>query len=144
LLSDLRHDVIIFDHPGYRKIHGIFNEHYLDKELTEAIDMNVFLTIEDDEIKNCVIDILASPYTLANWEKHSIPVTLEENILKRSAESALYSFKMRRLEMMISENQKQLKEAKSEEDALILIAEQQLLLQAKTIFSAKLGRVVIK
>jgi DNA primase len=144
ILHELQHDGIVFEHPGYRKIQGIFNDHYLVQQLTTPIDTNTFLSIQDEDINKSVVDIMSTPYALANWGKHKIPITLEEDILKRSVMSAIYSLKMRRLEMMIAENQKQIKESSSEEDILTLISEQKSLLEAKMAFSEQLGRVVLK
>jgi DNA primase len=144
VLHELLHDGIVFEHPGYRKIIGIFNEHYLAQQQTSPIDTNTFLSIQDEDINKSVVEIMSTPYSLANWGKHKIPVTLEENLLKRSVMSAIYSLKMRRLEIMITENQKQIKESASEDDVIVLISEQKILLEAKMAFSEQLGRVVIK
>ena len=144
MLHELQHDRIIFDHAGYRKALGIFNKHYLVQEKHTPLDTGLFMNIEDDDIKKRVIDILATPYALANWGMHKITVVMEEDILKRSVQTAIYSLKMRRLEMMISDNQKQIRESSSEEDILTLISEQKSLLDAKMAFSEQLGRVVIK
>ncbi|HEY6163235.1 MAG TPA: DNA primase [Bacteroidia bacterium] len=144
IMQELDHDRIDFDAPHYKRLLDFFYEHYIVQQHTDPIPNNFFLSHAEELVSKTAIDILSSPYSLAAWDKHKIPVTLEENMLKRSVQSAIYSLKMRRLEMMITENQKQLKECTNEEDVLILITEQQSLLEAKKAFSAQLGRVVIK
>ncbi len=143
-LNELHSDAITFDDPSLQKILQMFYDHYIEQGLSTPLDNNVFLTHTDPDISRTAVDILATPYTLAAWDKHKVPVTLEEDMLKRSIQSAVYSLKMRRLEMMITENQKQIKESADEEEVINLVMEQQALLQAKKAFSAQLGRVVIK
>ncbi len=69
---------------------------------------------------------------------------MEEDILKKSLYHAVYALKSRKLEMMIHDIQKRLKENPPEEEMLTLMQTQHQLLQAKKTFNALLGRIVLK
>jgi hypothetical protein len=90
------------------------------------------------------VDLLSSPYHLSNWEQHDIFITFEEDVLKKSIYNAIYALKARKLEIMIQDNQKRLRENPPEEEMLTLMQTQQQLLEAKKIFNALLGRIVVK
>jgi DNA primase len=141
LIHEIESDgsVMEFEHPLYRKI-------YMEFALKQADlpDAAYFIQHPDPDISKGTVDILSTPYTLANWEKHHIPVTLEREGLKKSVEHALYALKVRKVERVILENQKRLKESQSFEEQIILIQEQQFLLEAKKVLSKHLGRIVLK
>jgi ribosomal protein S2 len=59
-------------------------------------------------------------------------------------EHTIYSLKIRQIIKMINETQKQLQEATSDDDIMILVAQKKKLDEAKNIFSKELGWVVIR
>ena len=85
-----------------------------------------------------------SPYELSDWEKHSIFVTVEEQVIKRSAIDAVYSLKLAHTEKIINDINGEIKDATSHDDVLILMAKNIRLLQAKKYFANQLGIVVIR
>jgi uncharacterized protein YaaW (UPF0174 family) len=90
------------------------------------------------------VDLISTPYSLAKWEDHSIFTTMEEDILKKSLYNAVYALKSRRLEMMIHDIQKRIKEKPLEEELMTLMQTQHQLLEAKKTFNALLGRIIVK
>jgi DNA primase len=139
LVHEIQADNIEFENAAYRKIFLEF------ASLHEQIpDVNHFIQHADPEISKAAVEIISTPYTLANWEKHNIPVQLEGMILKQSVNHAIYALKIRKIEKMIHDNQKRIKETGNYEEQLILMQEQMLLVQAKKSFSAFLGRIILK
>jgi DNA primase len=141
LIHELQHDNIVLENLLYNSVYNEFVQH-LEKNVVP--DTNFFISHENDAICSLTIDLISSPYSLANWEQHSIYTIKEEDILKRSLYNAIYALKSRKLEIMIYDIQKRLKEKPPEEELMTLMQTQQQLLEAKKVFNALLGRIVLK
>lgn len=141
LTHELQSDNIVIDNLLYNSVFNEFVQH-LEKDVVP--DTNYFISHENAAICSLTIDLISSPYALSNWEQHGIFPTKEEEVLKRSVYNAIYSLKSRKIEMMIYDNQKRLKENPPEEEMMALMATQQSLLEAKKVFNNMLGRIVVK
>lgn len=141
ILLDIEHEQFPFENETYRKIIEEYHRHHIDGI---AVDFNYFVNHSDKAIAEIAVDFMTTPYLLSNWERHFIYVTEESKILQRAARSSIDALQLRRLEVMIADVQKELQEAKSPEDELILLQKQISLTEAKREFSKKLGRVVLK
>lgn len=144
ILHDLINDGVGIETEAYNKIFAEYHRHYIAEQKKEPLPNAYFLNHENDEIKTTAINLLSSPYTLANWAKHNIQVTAEETILKHSVQSALYTLKLKYIEQLIFTKQNNLTTTQGEEDEYILLNEQRNLLEVKKAFSIELGRVVLK
>jgi DNA primase len=141
IVHELQHDNIILENPLYKMVYDEFVQHLNNDSIP---NFNYFVNHQTTEIAYLAVDLISNPYDLSAWEKHGIYPTLEENILKKSLYHAVYALKSRKLEMMIHDIQKKLKENPPEEEQLTLIQTQHELLQAKKTFNALLGRIVLK
>lgn len=141
IIHELQHDAIVLENPIYNTV---FNEFVQQLDKGNVLDYNYFISHENTALSYLTVDLISSPYILSNWEQHSIYTTLEENILKKSLYHAVYALKSRRLEIMIHENQKKIKENPPEEELMTLLQTQHQLLEAKKTFNALLGRIVLK
>ncbi len=141
IIHELQHDAIEFENPLYKTI---YEEFVTQLEKDTVPDYNYFTNHENIEICALTVDLVSSPYSLSNWEQHSIYITKEEDILKSSLNSAVYALKSRKIEMMIVDIQKQLKENPPEEETMALIQTQHSLLEAKKTFNKLLGRIIVK
>ncbi|MBA3705076.1 MAG: DNA primase [Bacteroidetes bacterium] len=141
IIHELQHDNITFENMLYK---NVYNEFIQQIEKETVPDFNHFINHEDITIASLTVDLISSPYSLSNWEQHSIYITMEEDILGKSIYSAVNALKSRRLEMMIQDIQKQLQEGVSEEKQIELMQTQHHLLQAKKILNSLLGRIVVK
>jgi len=141
LVHELVHDQIVFGTPGFQTIY----EEYVRLVDTGTVpDLNYFTHHANADISKLSIDLVSIPYSLSNWERHFIYVQTEDKILKSAALHAIYSLKLRRVEIMLHENQKQLRTVDSEDELLQLLQQAQQLLEAKKHFSGMLGRVVVR
>lgn len=130
-------DAISFENELYQKIFDEYN--------SGEVTLEHFIHHENAEISRTAINLTTFPYTISDWlKKHGIEVQKEEDILKIAVEHAIYSLKVRKIMKMISETQKQLQEATSEDDILILVAQKKKLDEAKNTFSKELGWVVLR
>jgi DNA primase len=141
IVHELQQDHIIFENPIYKTI---YNEFIEQLEKNTVPDYNYFINYNNTDINILTVDLISSPYSLSNWEQHSIYITKEEDILKKSLLNAVYALKSRRLEIMIHEIQKKLKENPPEEEFLTLMQTHQQLHEALKIFNHLLGRIVLK
>ncbi|MCE3279257.1 MAG: primase [Bacteroidetes bacterium] len=142
ILHELQHDNITLENLVYNSVLNEYNES-LEKYHTIPSQKH-FINHENIAICSLTVDLLSSPYQLSNWEQHDIFITFEEDVLKKSIYNAIYALKSRKLEMMIQDNQKRLKENPPEDEMLTLMQTQQQLLEAKKIFNAMLGRIILK
>jgi DNA primase len=141
VIQHLLHDHIVFENVLYRKIIDVFVS---ASGTGKNLSFHDFVHHSDPDVSRVAVEISSTPYTLADWEKRfGIPVLTEEMLLKKAAETAIYSLKIRHLEKMISENQKQIHSAEDYEAENLLVMHQRLL-QAKIFFARELGRVVVR
>ncbi|MDP1745756.1 MAG: DNA primase [Bacteroidota bacterium] len=140
-IHELQHDNIVFENALYHSIYKEFVQH-LDNE--KVPDYNYFISHENTAISYLTVDLISSPYFLSNWEQHSIYTTMEEDVLKKSLYHAVYALKSRRLEMMIHDIQKRLKENPPDEEMMTLMQTQHQLLKTKKELNVLLGRIVVK
>ncbi|MFL5764598.1 MAG: DNA primase [Bacteroidia bacterium] len=141
LIYELQHDNITLENLLYNTVFNEFVELY-KKSIIPNTDH--FVRHENSAICNLAIELISTPYSLANWDKHGIFTTMEEDILKRSLYNAIYALKSRKIEFMINDIQKRLRENPGEEEVITLLQTQQSLLGAKKAFNALLGRIVVK
>jgi len=135
-------DSIRFENELYQKVYTEYSSTILTGEVPP---LEHFIRHENPEITNLAIDLTTFPYSISDWlKKHGIQVVREEDSLKIAVEHAIYSLKIRKIMKMISETQKQLQEATSDEEIMILVAQKKRLDEAKNIFSKELGWVVLR
>ena len=131
-------DGIVFENEVYQKI---FDEYALDKNLK----LEYFLHHENSDIAKIAVDLTTFPYSLSDWSKKDIIVPAEQDDIKTLVERGIYALKVRRISKMISDTQKELQEATSDDDIFTLVARQKKLDEVKVLLSKALdGRVVLR
>lgn len=141
LVHEMVQDQIAFGSPD---LQAIFDEYVRLVESEIVPDLNYFTHHQQEQISKLAIDMVSIPYSLSNWERHYIYVQTEDMLLKNAALHAVYALKLRRVEIMLHENQKQLRAVTGEDDFMIILQQAQQLLEAKKHFSTLLGRVVVR
>ncbi|MCB0807086.1 MAG: toprim domain-containing protein, partial [Bacteroidales bacterium] len=146
IVNDLNADEITFSKPEYQKIFDEFSAHI---EKGKIPDEKYFINHEKRSIANTAIELLTTPYELSeNWEiRARIEVVTEDQKLRTAVYNSLLSFKARKIEQHIAENQEQIKTAEKEEryeDIPELLKKQQDLKQISRSINEQLGRVVIR
>jgi len=142
ITTDIRNDELSFNNPDYQMI---FDE--IASEVDKGVfhDERYFINHHDENILQIAVDILSSRYELSeNWKKHRILVKTETNMLKYAVTSTLFSLKAKKLDLLITENQKEMKKAKSEEDLLILQNKHIELKKTSLLINKELSRIIIK
>jgi DNA primase len=147
IIQDLIRDEIPFETPVCRQI---FNEMAELQQKGVIPDKDYFLHHADPIMATVAIDLIILPYELSHhWEKNQVYVQPEIDRLLLSVYPALYAFKAKKIERMIADNQKRLKEIKSAKEDIEEIS--QCLMQQKKLEEIRsriqgkaLGRTIIK
>jgi DNA primase len=142
IIQDIRNDDLSFDTPLYRKIFDEMEE--LMKNGVIA-DKDYFFHHNDPEIAKIAISLSILPYELSEkWEENKIYVDAESTRLMDSVCTALYTFKSRKIDQMIAENQRKLKDCKAEDEIISLMKEQVNLKNISLKINLELGRIVTR
>ncbi len=147
IIQDLLHDEIEFETPVCRQI---FDEMIELHQKGVTPDKDYFVHHPDPILATLAIDLVILPYELSHhWAKNQIYIQPESERLFESVFPALYSFKAKKVERMIAENEKRLKEITStnedQEAATHYITQQIRLLEMRMRIQGKeLGRTIIK
>lgn len=141
IIAELTHDNIVLDNAVYK---NVYNEFVTQLDNNKIPDSKYFLNHEDNAISLLTIDLISSPYALANWERHSIYTNMEEDDLKKSALKAVYTLKSRRLEIMVHDVEKKMKASTTDDEIIKLQQVKHQLDIAKVSINAFLGRIIVK
>lgn len=144
IVDKIKEDELGFDNINYQKIFACFAD--ATESEKEFPDDQFFINHTDESIKQTAINIYATPYSLSdNWERKHIFVTTEDMILRDSAVNAVNSFKLRKVELLMTEIEKQLKNPPSDDGELNdLLSRYNQLSVFKKEFSAHLKRIILK
>ena len=142
VINELMGDDYVFEHPTLQKIYEHFTQAFKSQTIPEE---TVFINHIDPDISNMVITMLVSPYQISdNWlDKHGIFTLNEENNLKHLVISSVFSLRLRKIEFMISDIEKKLKDVK-DEDILPLMKNLSDLNRLKMAISGQLKRIVLR
>ena len=139
-------------------IHDIINDdlNFLDQTYQEIFDMCTEMLEENDEInihqltqhesdkmRSTIADLLTEKYELHEWDKREIYVSTEDMKLQKAVQGALYSFKTKKIEHLIHENQQELKKAYGKGEDILPILEAQTQLEKVKIELSKLQGITI-
>ncbi|HEU4718222.1 MAG TPA: DNA primase [Bacteroidia bacterium] len=144
ILSEIDNDQITFEHETYGKIVDEFRKHIAAGNVP---DLNYFVNYPDQNVSMLAVDLVTIPYQLSDWDRHFIYVQTENLVLRRTATHGVHAIKLRKIELMINERRKQIRELEDRhefENMMIVLSEIKSLEEAKKHFSALLGRVVIR
>jgi DNA primase len=117
LIENIYDDLETFDSLLYRKV---FEFAKANIDAGREINCNLFTQSEDEEIASVAIDLLISPYVLADWESKGIYLQTQkkpEENFQRDAFQAIMRFKLRKVSRIIEGLKKEVKDGTiSDED----------------------------
>lgn len=137
----LNNDNISFVDETHRKIFDIF-----DQAINEgAIPSDRFFTShEDAAISQLAADLLSTPYRLDDWEKRSIFVKKEEDVLKANVVSSIYRYEDLFVERLQREVMEKLKATDDIAEQFALLKQKKQYDELRQQFNQKLGIVIAK
>ncbi|MCX6249316.1 MAG: DNA primase [Bacteroidetes bacterium] len=144
IIHDIQSDELSFDDPVCQQI---FNEMAASLEQEKIADKDHFFHHTDINISTLAIDLCVPSYELStNWKKNRIYVDLEHQSSVDSINSAVLTFKVRKIDRMILDISNKLKEAGSDEEAMQLLDDWHKKKEISSKIHSQLGggRIVIK
>ena len=142
IVKDIKSDEIYFQNATYQLI---FNEFESAIEKGFIPDEQYFINHADEKISQLTIELISSPYELSpNWLKKRILVKTEKDRLKLLVVSSVLSFKAKKVDKMIIDNQKEIQKASNDEDRIILQQKHISLKNISRDINRKLSRIIIK
>jgi DNA primase len=146
IVNDLTRDDISFSNQIYQKI---FDEYAGFISNDDLPDEKYFINHSSRKLSSTSIDLLTSPYELSDkWEIVArIEVLTEAKRLKNAVVHSVLSFKAKKTEQLIAENQQKLKQAEQEEqyeEIPEILKRQQDLKNISKDINKQLGRVITR
>ncbi len=140
ILDEIEGDELVFETESYRQLFEAISSGYENEEFS----FDRFVNHENQEIQSLYIDLITSPHELHDWERRDIYVTLEEQRMRRAVLASIYSYKSKRVDRMIKENQQLMKDQETlGADVEELLIRQIQLEGIKKEINKNLGRTVI-
>lgn len=137
IIQDLNNDRIKFDNTLYQRFFDLYTNPELPTE-------NYFIQHVEKEISQLAIDLVSSPHSLSDWERHGIFVITEDQFLKKAVLKTIYALKSKKIQKMLLENHRKIKDCKGDEEIMRLLVERKQLEEGKKLYSSLLGRPIIK
>lgn len=142
IISNMITDELVFENETYQTI---FNEYVVCMNEDKTPTHQDFISHQNPDINSIAIDVLSHKYQISeNWERHSIFVNKEENQLNLAVLNTIYAFKLSKLNKITNQLQEDIKNAKNDEDSLILLSQLLGYQSAKKQLAAKLGRIILR
>jgi DNA primase len=144
IVHDIQQDELVFNDEIYQKIFDEFAE-YVERD--ELPDEKHFIHHSSKRLASVAIDLLTSPYQLSdNWESVArIEVFTELQKLKAAVVNSVLAFKARKIEALLADNQRLIKEADKEEryeELPDLLKKQKELKDISKNIHHQLGRII--
>lgn len=142
IMNELVNEAIDFKNPVYNRMIQLFD---VEEGQDYPTDQNILMQ-DDQEIVSTAISLISNKHELSvNWEeKHKIIIAGEEGNLKKAVYSALYSFKIRKVEELERNINNQLNAAMEIEQMDDLLTQLKSLLDLKQILGKELQYVVMR
>ncbi len=141
LVGELMSDEIAFANPVWQAIYDAFKNAVTSNKPIPG--QSFFIYHENAEVRTASITLLSSPHELSkNWEGKRIYVEMEKDLLPEAVNSAIYSFRLRKVEEMMQNIRNQLVSAENEEEAILLLTRYHKLTKSRNLLAKELGRTI--
>ena len=142
IISNMINDELHFENQTYQLIFEQY-VNWINEDKTPT--HQDFISHENPAINSVVIDVLSHKYQISeNWERHSIFINTEESQLSLAVLNSIFAFKLSKLNKITNLLQEEIKEAKNDDDSLILLSQLLGYQTAKKQLAAKLGRIILR
>ncbi len=142
VIHDLKSDEISLQDAGLQLI---FDEYDRALENGKILNSDHFIQHSNEIISKLTVDLMATPYELSvNWLKNKIVVRQESDDLRKLITSCVLSYKAKKIDQMILDNQKKLNTENNLEDSLLLQQKHISLKNISIEINKQLSRIIIK
>lgn len=142
MIHEIQRDEMEFEQAQHIVLYNLI----ADMVEAEKWETSSIINHHDPQVGNLAAELLTSPYELAKWDSHQVTVVEEKDKLKRAVESALYSYKLKKVAKMIESNQNEMKMAQDTgniDRAMELQKEQLMLNEIIKSLSKPAGRIIL-
>ncbi len=144
IIEEIISDEITFENKIFNGFLQKYSELVVDQD---NIDPQVFLNSENPDFSGMAVELLSPRYFLSeNWTAmHKIDVPEEESVLKEAVENAVIHLKNRKIQKMLEESQRLIKEAHDRGDDCTALIERHMKLEGiKMELSKALGIDILR
>ncbi|MCI5057655.1 MAG: DNA primase [Flavobacteriales bacterium] len=139
IAHEITNDELSFSNVVFQSIWDYFLNCILEEE---EFKIETLLRHENDNLRKEVISLVSDKYGLSDWEKRSIIVNTEEMLLKRAVLESMYTFKLKKIEQMILDEEKSIQNDVSDEELNNALKKIVQLKELKRLISLKIGRPI--
>ncbi|MFT4752891.1 MAG: DNA primase [Salibacteraceae bacterium] len=139
--EEILEDDLSFDDPLLREIFDIY---LAERKTNSERDPVTFLSsIEKDDLRELVVDLVAEKHVLHKWKSQNIDVFTEEDKIFRAVRDGLYAYKARKINDIIDAKRNELKKIQNtQEDIIPLLQELQQLGEIKRQLLSQQGIII--
>ncbi len=144
IVEEINSDEITFENRVFNSFLKKYTELVVDQD---NVDPQVFLNSENPDFSSMAVELLSPRYFLSeNWTTmHKIDVPEEESVLKEAVENAVIHLKNRKIQKMLEESQRLIKEAHERGDDCTVLIERHMKLESiKMELSKALGIDILR
>ena len=143
IIEQLEMDELVLTLPGFSDIYQIFCNEINQNRIPGP---EHFYAHHHPDISRIAVDLCSSPYNLSDnwWDRHRILTKVENENLPDSVQSAIFSFKMKRLDQLIRQSQEKLKSPLSDDEMNTALIYQRDLINARKQLAEIMGRTILK
>ncbi len=140
IVSDLQGDELCFSDPLCQRIFNYFADTLSRGEIPNA---SHFITIDDEDLRSFAISLMLDTFRISEtWRQKQVFVPSIEDNLQTDLYESILSFKLKCIEDRIADNARRFREAKDDEEMMILLSEKKNLVDLHRKIGLALHRVI--
>lgn len=140
IVSDLQGDELCFSDPLCQCIFNYFADTLSRGEVPDA---SHFITIDDEDLRSFSISLMLDTFRISEtWRQKQVFVPSIEDNLQTDLYESILSFKLKCIEDRIADNARRFREAKDDEEMMILLSEKKNLVDLHRKIGLALHRVI--
>ena len=140
IVSDLQGDELCFSDPLCQRIFNYFADTLSRGEVPDA---SHFITIDDEDLRSFAISLMLDTFRISEtWRQKQVFVPSIEDNLQTDLYESILSFKLKCIEDRIADNARRFREAKDDEEMMILLSEKKNLVDLHRKIGLALHRVI--
>lgn len=140
IVSDLQGDELCFSDSLCQRIFNYFADTLSRGEVPDA---SHFITINDEDLRSFAISLMLDTFRISDtWRQKQVFVPSIEDNLQTDLYESILSFKLKCIEDRIADNARRFREAKDDEEMMILLSEKKDLVDLHRKIGLALHRVI--
>ena len=140
IVSTLQNDDLCFSDPLCQRIFTYFAD---TLSRGEAPDASHFITVDDEALRSFAISLMLDTFRISDtWRQKQVFVPSLEDNLQTDLYESIRAFKLKCIEDRIADNARRFREAKDDDDVMMLLSEKKDLIDLHHQIALELHRVI--